>query len=561
MSNRGTLEALVTELTRVLSPLRELGPGSAHQMLRELGVAASPNDVTAIQGALSGVTTSLAQLVHLQRELGAAIEAEDFGTVAAKAVAAADAIGNIISGFNQLSGAVGGLGIPDASSLAQKLPEALLDYLLARYLGRSTGVLPILELLGILERTDHNVTTIDPAVPFYTTYKFHFGRVGGWLTDPEGQLVELYDWGTPSFGPKLIGLLGRLAGELGLPALSLPGPTPTLDVFAARLQGGAAGLVLETDYNIRKGTLEFGGDDWALTVGLGADLPPETKLTAAPGSIAIDPPGATKVTGSLDVGFRYAADEPLTLLSLGGAEVSVEEIGVNLGFEANPSGSVDFLFGAALRGGLVQIGAEDADGFLAKLLGSLGIKNTFDLGLGFSLDQGLFFHGSSTLEVQLASHLNLGPVEFTSLTFVIGVDGGKLPIGITTDIKASLGPLTAIVEGIGAGAEFELRDDGQGLLGPVDVGARIIPPRGVGISLDVGVVRGGGYLFFDPDREEYGGALQLDIMNMVSAKAIGLVTTRMPSGEKGFSLLIIISAEFSPPIQLGYGFTLLGVGG
>jgi hypothetical protein len=35
----------------------------------------------------------------------------------------------------------------------------------------------------------------------------------------------------------------------------------------------------------------------------------------------------------------------------------------------------------------------------------------------------------------------------------------------------------------------------------------------------------------------------------------------MPDGKKGFSLLIIITAEFGTPIQLGFGFTLIGVGG
>ena len=35
----------------------------------------------------------------------------------------------------------------------------------------------------------------------------------------------------------------------------------------------------------------------------------------------------------------------------------------------------------------------------------------------------------------------------------------------------------------------------------------------------------------------------------------------MPDGSQGFSLLIIITAEFGPGIQLGFGFTLIGVGG
>jgi hypothetical protein len=47
----------------------------------------------------------------------------------------------------------------------------------------------------------------------------------------------------------------------------------------------------------------------------------------------------------------------------------------------------------------------------------------------------------------------------------------------------------------------------------------------------------------------------------IALKAIGLITTRMPDGSKGFSLLIIITVEFGTGIQLGFGFTLIGVGG
>ena len=35
----------------------------------------------------------------------------------------------------------------------------------------------------------------------------------------------------------------------------------------------------------------------------------------------------------------------------------------------------------------------------------------------------------------------------------------------------------------------------------------------------------------------------------------------MPDGSPGFSLLVVITAEFATPIQLGFGFVLVGVGG
>ena len=43
--------------------------------------------------------------------------------------------------------------------------------------------------------------------------------------------------------------------------------------------------------------------------------------------------------------------------------------------------------------------------------------------------------------------------------------------------------------------------------------------------------------------------------------AIGLINTKMPDGSPGFSLLIIITADFGAGIQLGFGFTLNAVGG
>ena len=87
------------------------------------------------------------------------------------------------------------------------------------------------------------------------------------------------------------------------------------------------------------------------------------------------------------------------------------------------------------------------------------------------------------------------------------------------------------------------------------------PPNGLGLSIDAGAVKGGGYLRFYPERGEYDGVLELSIAGFISAKAIGLITTKMPDGSKGFSMLIIITAEFNPAFQLGYGFSLIGVGG
>ena len=83
----------------------------------------------------------------------------------------------------------------------------------------------------------------------------------------------------------------------------------------------------------------------------------------------------------------------------------------------------------------------------------------------------------------------------------------------------------------------------------------------MGLAIDAGVVQGGGFLYIDTDRGEYAGALQLEIADFLSVAAIGLISTKMPDGSSGFSLLIIITADFGAGIQLSFGFTLLAVGG
>ena len=86
-------------------------------------------------------------------------------------------------------------------------------------------------------------------------------------------------------------------------------------------------------------------------------------------------------------------------------------------------------------------------------------------------------------------------------------------------------------------------------------------PPASGSSIDAGVVTGGGFLSIDTARGEYAGALQLEFADFLAVAAIGLIDTKMPDGSPGFSLLIIITADFGAGIQLGFGFTLIAVGG
>lgn len=79
-------------------------------------------------------------------------------------------------------------------------------------------------------------------------------------------------------------------------------------------------------------------------------------------------------------------------------------------------------------------------------------------------------------------------------------------------------------------------------------------PTGAGMRIKTSVITGGGYLRYDEVKKEYGGVFQLEVMKLgVYAAAL--------LGTDPFSLVIVIGVRFSPKIELGFGFTLSGLGG
>lgn len=154
-----------------------------------------------------------------------------------------------------------------------------------------------------------------------------------------------------------------------------------------------------------------------------------------------------------------------------------------------------------------------------------------------------------------------------SIFDVINVDGIKITFNngdlkLTMSGNILLGPLVGTIKDVGINLNFlDATGNGNqgGNFGPFDLGDYgIAPPTGMGMSLDVSVFKGGGYLEYGDG--EYAGVLQVSIIEVVTVTAIGIITTKIPQGNIKYSLVILITAEFQP-IQLGFGFTLNGVGG
>src|SRR5262249_16860365 len=148
----------------------------------------------------------------------------------------------------------------------------------------------------------------------------------------------------------------------------------------------------------------------------------------------------------------------------------------------------------------------------------------------------------SGLTVFIPLHATLGPIVLNS--FYLKLAGNEAMDGVLVETSIGLSTkflgFAASVERIGLLHNFSLPTDGKKNLGFVNYTIGFKPPNGVGLSLDAGVLKGGGFLYFDPDKGEYFGALELTFKELFAIKAIGVISTKMPDGSPGFSLLVII---------------------
>ncbi|MBX9636444.1 MAG: hypothetical protein K2Q45_02705 [Nitrosomonas sp.] len=576
MSNEvDTLQRVLLQISNVLEPLeRELNSMRAVQTFAELGITLNSGQVSSLASPMQALVASSKTVLQKAGDLVEAIEAENIEQIVSISVELISQVITAIQKIDQLQTALQGIGgIP--ASVSSHFAERLFNYLLVRSLDAANGVNEFLELLGILERQRNNVGSNDPGNPEFTISTFHFNELGKWLESPVTALQSHYNWGGNSLdAANLLQRLERLLLHLKAPVFyDDTAPTPILEAVIFQLRPrtdlNPNGLSLSVRQNLSPGKIEFSADDLKVILDLQATLPFGAELVIQPpAKFTFHTSAADTVSGSLNLSVsadRTQAATPYLLIGdPDGSRLEVGKFGVNFGGRIQGSGgqsAADFTVGGEIGAGKLSISFADGDGFITDILSGVQLNSDFGMAFGYNSKDGLFFTGSSALEIQLPLHLNLGPVEVSALTFSVGIENNKFPTAISTDIKAALGPLAAVVENIGLAIDFALVDNRSGNAGPVDISLGFKPPNGVGLSLDVGIVKGGGYLYFDFDKEEYAGALELMFSGIVTVKAIGLITTRMPDGSEGFSLLIILSAEFGTPFQLGFGFTLNAVGG
>jgi hypothetical protein len=575
----GTIERLAVVLAEALATgAARFADGTVIDLFDEFGVHFPPEFLTQpdITAARQTVVAAGAELPGLTTALVTAIDAGDDAAVVSAVAALLAQCARVPAAYPELANAIGtqaatlpGIVKTEVDDLVAGLPGKITDLIVAGLLQAWRPAAAVLELFGVLERTFDPGNPDDPAQPAHEAIDVHLDRLIPAISNPAAHLQSLYGWGSPAFdAQRLLGVLESALGSTGLPVVFTPGTAtapPSLQAYAYELtptpDGGALALraVLSASA-VDPVDVPLAPPTWNAHIQSSGSLPAETiGEIRPPFDLTLTPP-----SGTLDFGVSAEvtaepvppADPVLLVGEAGGSRLEFASAHVETALTESAGLTAD----GEITGGKLVIDTSQGDGFVAKLLSGVSFETGFGVGFTFSAASGLHFHGSGGLEIQIPVHVELGPVEVQAVYLRAALAGSTLPVELSAGFAADLGPIRATVDRLGLLATLSFPDSG-GNLGPADFAFAFKPPAGAGLVVDAGVVTGGGFLGFDPSAGEYSGALELELLDFLALKAIGLISTRMPDGSDGFSMLMVLTGEFPGGLQLGFGFKLLGVGG
>jgi hypothetical protein len=584
MPKAGTLETLALELGQALKPLGQLlGP----DIFVRLGVEV-PREIAgnaALVAKLTAAKTTATGLDPKVTNLATAITSDNPIAVVAAGVALFASISDLVVKLKDVGDALNlaANALPPAQrapiqQLAQAMAVRSIEHMGVGYLDELMPTLTSsLTVLGIVDKEYDASSALEVvnAPSEITPRRLYLDRLPKLLRDPNDYLHQVFNWGENSFDGATILLKAQaLLESLGVPAAiyQQPGQPPVLEayIFAAQVDRSVTppGMKFELSLpgnTVFDRTVTF-SDLWKGTVHLQASFAAgvEAKLRPPFTLNAKAPSGNIVLNLLLGLKAEKTGGDPLILLGLtGGSRLQAKSIGGSVGIDANiGSGGGEILPAVqlAIEEGKLVIDFSQGDGFIQTLLSGVHLEAGFSLKGNWNPRDGLRLQGSGGAEVFLPVHLDLAVISINGLYFSIGLNSGVPQIGLKTQFTTNLGPLTAVVDQMGTNIAISFPPNGSGRLGLADLDFKFAPPKGVGLSLDAGGFKGGGFLMLDTEKGEYAGALELDFKGLFSVKAIAIINTKMPDGSKTFSLLIVITAEFTP-IQLSFGFTLNGVGG
>jgi hypothetical protein len=583
----GTLEVIARQIGLALQPLEQLlASDNVTTLFAQLGLQFPPQLVspanTDFINALNAASTAAGKLTATITQLTTDIENGNDAGILEDGVQLVEEISAVISTVKAVGDAlthVAGLGIDPGiiGTFAENLATDLLGYLLISYVeGIQPGVIGVANLLGAIDYIPNPGVTGDPTHPPFIQKTLQLSRLGDVLKNPSQLLNTLYQWGAPGFdGTALIPRLGTSLQLLGISSTTVAaGPPPSLSSSFVSIEINTAsnppGLTatLQTDL---PGGFDFTlplSDVWSVHITTTGAISGGLAATVVPtASVTLKPLAALNAQMESDL-IAKGPDptHPVIILGqTGGSRLQTDSftfgMGVSITWNNDASGTATLepQIKLQIKGGKAVIDTSNADGFLATVLSGIHVEGGFDLTITWAPDTGIHITGGAQLEIDLPLHLSLGPITLPTLYLVAGVNNNGIPIEISAALGLTLGPIQVAVDRLGITGLFTFPDHG-GNLGPANLALGFKPPNGLGLAIDAGVVAGGGYIAFYPDKGQYAGVFDLSLAEIIQVKIIGVLDTVLPDGTHGFSFLLIITFDF-PPIQLGFGFTLNGVGG
>ena len=603
-ANKSFTDIATIEISRIFAPLQRLdNPESITAFVNELGWQFADDlqiDID-FDGLIGSVGTLLGTVLSI-------VQSSDDNERAELLLQAIEQVKDLIqevdenipkieTAINEIEDFIG-----TADDIVPIITTRFFDYLIYMYLQRyHRRIFAVLHVLGFVE-----IVKDTAEQPIKTV---QWERIPLLFTDPKDIANQVYDWNNdqPFKGQEF---LTRV--EVLLKAFSLPGGlyTQSEDIRAhfdriedsdnqeLRIPLYQGGRWLDTDSTYSELTLNVFpvpavpavdnrkaglslypyimgsvditsdiNDYWKfilkgnaqLDSGFGLNIRPPAKLHMD--TSVFDSPNDF-INAHLEIGIlSKKPEDELTYIfgSKNGSYLGYGTIGFNL-ILALDNGKEEIAGELLINDLSLKIDMSEGDGFLQKILGGIKIETITDLVMGISNLDGFYFRGSGALEIEIPLHKSLGPIDFHTLYIRFSI-ADDMEFQFAVSMGFELGPITGSVEKIGIGIPFSVSKENNGNLGPVDIHRPVfVPPIGAGLSLNAGGIIGGGYLEFDNENKRYAGILSLKF-GEIALVAIGLITTRMPDGSDGFSLLVNIGVTFSPPIQLSFGFTLNAVGG
>ena len=585
---------LLAGVATVLSAAGAVGkvPDGPRTLLRSLGWDLPPGVDDIGLAALD--LGDVGQRLTAWTELSADPEADE-GDEAAALAELALSVGRAIVDLSEVELSAPQDYLDKTGIVDEFLPRLLELYLLQSAAVASRPAFDIAVLLGLFELRR------EPADPSrfqvaHLRHIVHWDRMETMVTAPSDLLRDVYGWGTPAYDATALvvnigAVLQHIAvdvrrRELGaLPLRRLHGGSPPphppmtqlfLPLVGSDVAGSSeAGLTVfglpptaagGVDGGLGVAPYARGSAELRvplssrLSVGLaaGGDLGTGIALLLRAGSdpdlrtgLNTESPGSAAAGARMSVDLTLAdpdGSEPVTVLAEDDVYLTARSFAVTLTIDVSGE-SADAILRLAVAAGRFAVTSTGVS-FLDDLLPEEGLVVDVDADLSYSSRDGLTLSGQASLTVSRAVGVKLGPLTIDRYELSLGTSGGGIAAGLGVAATLTLGPVELSVAGVGVRATIE---PGPGNLGAADLAVRAAPPNGFGVVIDAGVVTGGGFVQRDA-AGDYIGALELQL-GKIGIKAIGLLSTG-----HDWSMLLLLYAQI-PPVQIGFGFTLEGLGG